>query len=151
MSAAAPATCGLAIEVPEIDWVALSLPMLAPRMLTPGAKMSTQEPKFENEARLSASSLAATVMADGSLAGDVLHASWLSLPAASANGMPDATALATASLSACEKPPPRLMLATQVKPLAAQSAATKSMPPTTLSIEPEPPQSRTRAACRVTA
>src|SRR6266511_1181226 len=51
--AAAPATCGVAIEVPLMVLVAVSLVIQDEVMLTPGAKMSTQVPKLENEARLS--------------------------------------------------------------------------------------------------
>ena len=43
-SAATPATCGLAIEVPLIVLVSLSLPIQAEVISEPGAKTSTQEP-----------------------------------------------------------------------------------------------------------
>ena len=43
-SAAAPATCGDAIEVPLIELVAVSLVRHAEVIDEPGAKMSTQEP-----------------------------------------------------------------------------------------------------------
>src|SRR5688572_20749487 len=43
-SAAAPATCGAAIDVPLIVFVAVLLVCQAEVMLTPGAKMSTHEP-----------------------------------------------------------------------------------------------------------
>src|SRR5215207_1467157 len=62
-SAAAPATCGEAIDVPLIVLVALSLPIQAEVIATPGASMSTQEPVFEKEANISFRSLAATVSA----------------------------------------------------------------------------------------
>ena len=52
-SAAAPATCGVAIEVPLIVLVAVSLVFQAEVMLEPGAKRSTQVPKLENDARAS--------------------------------------------------------------------------------------------------
>jgi hypothetical protein len=43
-SAATPATCGAAIEVPEMVLVAVSLVLHAEVMLEPGAKMSRQVP-----------------------------------------------------------------------------------------------------------
>ena len=52
-SAATPATCGDAIEVPEIVFVAVLLVAQAEVILEPGAKMSTHVPKFENEDRAS--------------------------------------------------------------------------------------------------
>jgi hypothetical protein len=45
--AAAPATCGVAIDVPLIVLVAESPVCHAEAMLEPGAKMSRQEPKLE--------------------------------------------------------------------------------------------------------
>jgi hypothetical protein len=50
--------------------------------LSPGASRSTQEPQFENVAKESVLSLAATVMAEAALAGDKLQASVELLPAA---------------------------------------------------------------------
>jgi len=61
--AAAPATCGVAIEVPLIVFVAVSLVSHADVMLVPGAKMSTMLPKFENEDRASVFVLDPTVIA----------------------------------------------------------------------------------------
>src|SRR6185369_5027964 len=52
-NAATPVTCGVAIEVPEIVLVAVSLVFHDDVMLLPGAKMSKQVPKFENEERAS--------------------------------------------------------------------------------------------------
>ena len=83
-SAAAPATCGDAIDVPLSEAVAVLLVYHAERIATPGAKRSTHEPKFENEARRSALSVAPTVSASPVRAGDTLHAFWFSLPAATA-------------------------------------------------------------------
>ena len=45
--AARPATCGVAIEVPEIVLVAPLPPIHAEVMEEPGAHMSTQDPSFE--------------------------------------------------------------------------------------------------------
>src|SRR5215470_5201799 len=84
MSAAAPVTCGVAIDVPLMVLVAVSLVFHAEVMFTPGAKMSVQVPKLEKEARLSLMSLALTVMASATRAGVKLQASALELPDAMA-------------------------------------------------------------------
>ena len=63
---------------------------------TPGAKRSTQVPKFEKLARASVLVLAATVSAAGTRAGDWVHALILLLPAATAYTTPEAIELATA-------------------------------------------------------
>ena len=83
-SAATPATCGEAIEVPLSTAVCVSLPLYADVMPAPGAKISRHAPKLENEARASAVVVAPTVSAVGTRAGDELHASALLLPAATA-------------------------------------------------------------------
>ncbi len=64
-SAAAPTTCGVAIEVPLIVLVAVSLVFQAEVMFEPGAKMSRQVPKLENDARASVLVVAPTVIALG--------------------------------------------------------------------------------------
>src|SRR6476469_316861 len=76
--AAAPATCGVAIDVPLIVFV----PPLSQSdvMFTPGAKMSVQVPKFENEARASLVAVALTVIASGTRAGEKPQASAFELP-----------------------------------------------------------------------
>ena len=95
-------------------------------------------------------------MAAEAEAGEAPHASALELPAATTNGMPDAsTAEFTASLSAVLKPPPRDMLATHllVFPeaiLSAQSTFTRSTPAMTPEYEPDPLQLRTFTATRLT-
>jgi hypothetical protein len=73
-NAATPATCGVAIDVPEIVLVAVSLVRHAEVMLLPGAKMSTQVPKFENDERASVVVVEPTVIAAGARAGETLHA-----------------------------------------------------------------------------
>ena len=62
--------------------VAVVLPIQELVTPWPGAKTSTTEPKFENEARASEMVLAPTVIAEGARAGEVLAALTLSLPAA---------------------------------------------------------------------
>jgi hypothetical protein len=47
MFATTPATCGAAIDVPDMMEVALGLVFEEEVILIPGAKMSTQEPRFE--------------------------------------------------------------------------------------------------------
>jgi hypothetical protein len=74
-SAATPVTCGVAIDVPEIVLVAVSLVFHDEVMLLPGAKMSTHVPKFENEERASVIVVEPTVIALGARAGETLHAS----------------------------------------------------------------------------
>ena len=73
-NAATPATCGVAIDVPEIVLVAVSLVLHDDVMLLPGAKMSTQVPKFENDERASVIVVEPTVIALATRAGEVLHA-----------------------------------------------------------------------------
>ena len=80
--AATPATCGVAIEVPEIVFVAVSLVFQDEVMLEPGAKMSTHVPKLEKDERASVIVVDPTVIALGSRAGEELQASALLLPAA---------------------------------------------------------------------
>ena len=81
-SAATPATCGAAIDVPLIVLVAVSDVDHAEVMLEPGAKMSRHVPKFENDDRASLLVVAPTVIASATRAGDALQAFALLLPAA---------------------------------------------------------------------
>ena len=73
-SAAAPVTCGVAIEVPLIVLVAVLDVYHDDVMLEPGANMSTQVPKFENDERASVEVVAPTVIAFGTRDGEPLHA-----------------------------------------------------------------------------
>ena len=73
-NAATPVTCGVAIDVPEIVLVAVSLVRHDDVMLLPGAKMSTHVPKFENEERASLVVVEPTVIAFAVRAGDTLQA-----------------------------------------------------------------------------
>ena len=115
-SAATPATCGAAIEVPLSVRVALSDECPADTMLEPGANTSRHEPKFENDDRSSVDVVEPTVMALGSPAGDTVHALTLEFPAATTKVMPSATPRDTARSSAADRGPPRLMLATAGTP-----------------------------------
>ena len=81
-SAATPVTCGVAIDVPEIVLVAVSLVFHDDVMLLPGAKISRHVPKFENDERASVVVVEPTVIAVATRAGDCVHASTASLPAA---------------------------------------------------------------------
>jgi hypothetical protein len=65
--AATPATCGVAIEVPDLFEYVLSQSVL--RMPTPGATTSICGPVFENDARRSSSSVAPTAKTLGYAAG----------------------------------------------------------------------------------
>ena len=85
ISAAAPATCGAAIEVPEIERIPVDEVCHAEVMLEPGANTSTSGPQLEYDARTSADVVAPTVMADGSEAGEYEPALRLLLPAKCGN------------------------------------------------------------------
>src|SRR5262249_1940323 len=116
-SAAAPTTCGVAIDVPLIVLVAVSLVFHAEVIPTPGAKMSRQVPKLENDAFWSLLWVAPTVIAAGTRAGEVLQAScglpkMSPLPAAIPYVTPEAMEFETALSSVASAPPPRLMFAT---------------------------------------
>ena len=111
-SAAAPATCGEAIEVPLIVRVAVVEPIQADKIPEPGAKRSKHEPKFENDERESVVVVEPTVIAFAARAGDELQALALLLPAATAIATPEFERLFTAVSRALEAPPPRLMFAT---------------------------------------
>jgi TctA family transporter len=64
------------MEVPLRTLVAVLLAMLELNTLTPGAKISTKEPKLEKEARMSVlASMAPTVMTFAADAGEELAAS----------------------------------------------------------------------------
>ena len=82
--AALPITCGVAIDVPLMVLVAVSLVFQSDVMPDPGANRSTQVPKLEYDARASVDVVAPTVIALGARAGDELHAVALLLPAATA-------------------------------------------------------------------
>ena len=71
MSAAAPATCGVAMLVPLIVLVAESEEDHAPRTLEPGAKMSTHGPFELKEDMVSADVVDPTVTASGAAHGGV--------------------------------------------------------------------------------
>ena len=110
--AATPATCGVAMEVPEMVLVAVSLVFHDEVMLDPGAKISTHVPKFEKDERASVLVVEPTVIAVATRAGEELQASALLLPAAIAYVTPSLIELLTAVSKADETPPPKLMLAT---------------------------------------
>ena len=87
-------------------------PNQAERIEDPGAKISTHLPKFEYEAGASTKVVAPTVIAVGALAGDRVHASVVSLPAAATTVIPAFVSYKIAAFSAVEKPPPILKLRT---------------------------------------
>ena len=70
--------------MPLIVLVAVSLVIQADVMLEPGAKMSTQVPKLENDDRASVFVVLPTVSACETRAGEELQALALLLPAATA-------------------------------------------------------------------
>lgn len=88
--------------MPERVVAAVSEFTPAPRMLLPGAKMSTQWPSLEKYERASLEVVDPTVTASPAEAGEYLHASSLELPAATTTSTLDACALATALFTADE-------------------------------------------------
>ena len=78
----APATWGVAIDVPEMVVIALSELTHAAVIALPGAHMSTQGPWLEKEDLASDDVDEATVIAVGSDAGEAVQASTSSFPAA---------------------------------------------------------------------
>ena len=70
------------MDVPLIVFNAVLLPIHGAVILLLGAKMSTHVPQLEKEDRTSVLVVEPTVIAVGSLAGDLSHASPLLLPAA---------------------------------------------------------------------
>src|SRR5262245_48494437 len=116
-NAATPATCALAMEVPDITLLSVSLPIPADGMLLPGAKRSRQGPKFEAEGavnweRASLIAVAPTVSAPCTRAGEKLQAFALSFPAAITYVTPSLMERVTALSSACEGAIFKLMFAT---------------------------------------
>jgi hypothetical protein len=84
------------MDVPLRVALAVLLVFQAETILTPGANRSRQLPKLENVARASLASVAPTVTAAATRAGEKLHAFELELPAATTNAMPASMALFTA-------------------------------------------------------
>jgi hypothetical protein len=95
-------TCGVAIDVPLIVFVAVLLPIQSEVTLVPGALISTHDPKFEYDANASVIVEALTVIAVGSLDGEKLHALQLLFPAATAYVTPEAIEFLTARFMAVE-------------------------------------------------
>lgn len=96
-SAAAPATCGQAIDVPLMVALPVSDDTAADVIDEPGAKMSRQDPWLLYQARLSSLRVAPTVIAELTCAGEKPHASMLSLPAATTTTTPAAVARSIAA------------------------------------------------------
>ena len=69
-NAAAPTTCGVAIDVPLMVLVAVELVFHADVMPEPGANMSTQVPKLEKEDFASVLVVDPTVIAGPTRAGE---------------------------------------------------------------------------------
>jgi hypothetical protein len=122
INAAAPATCGEAIEVPLIVLSAVLLVYQAEVIDEPGANKSRQLPKFEYVARASTLVVAPTVIALGSRAGDERQASALLLPAATTTVTPLRTRLATAVSTLFEAHHLRTCLLLQVETPVRQSS-----------------------------
>src|SRR5690554_6698951 len=109
--AATPTTWGVAIEVPEMVFLASLPPIQEEVMSTPGPKISTHLPYEVKEAVMSLLSEAATVKALAAPEGEPSQASTVSsLPAATIKGMFLAKSWAAASSMAWDLPPPSDML-----------------------------------------
>ncbi len=135
--------------VPEIVFVLLFDVGHAAVIPTPGAVTSTPAPKLENDANRSLPSHAATVIASGTRAGEVLLQFVCALPAATQNTTPSAIARLTAASSAVEAPPPSDRFATAG--CVVWSDVTQSTPAITPDMAPEPLASSTRTAIRCVA
>src|SRR5687767_7336136 len=131
------------MDVPRMVLMAVLLLDQAEVMVEPGAKMSTQDPKFEKDERESVRVVDPTEMTFAARAGEELQALALAFPAATAKVTPALTALLTALSSAVEAPPPRLMLATAGLMWLARTQSTPAMTP---EFVPEPEQLSTRTA-----
>jgi len=138
--ATAPVTCGHAIDVPLIVHLALSLPAQAPMIEDPGAQISTHGPQLEKVERESLLVVEPTVRASTALAGELKHASALSLPAATTTTTFAAWARATASFSIDERGPPRDIEITDGRPDCVAWAVAQSMPAITPAKDPLPSQ-----------
>mmetsp|Transcript_31031 Transcript_31031/g.84128 ORF Transcript_31031/g.84128 Transcript_31031/m.84128 type:complete len:252 (-) Transcript_31031:236-991(-) len=151
-SAAMPATCGQAIEVPLMWRDPVLLSCCADSMYVPGAKMSTHSPSLLYQERVSVLAVAATVMALPTKAGECLQASGQSvdpsLPAATTTVTPPATALSMATLTdAMTALAPKLALKTAGFMLASCVACrTQSNAPMNHEKEPTPLSLRTLTA-----
>jgi hypothetical protein len=160
------------ILVPLNTALALLLVMPTDCTLTPGAKISTAAPKFENGALVSVdASMAPTVMAEGAEAGEVELASiclmfrqdqkagegrrgsTFSFPAAATTTTPALVSAAIALFNAILLLPPILIFSTAfpANPLAVAFVATKFRPWITPEFVPAPSASRTFTATRETA
>ncbi len=148
-SAAEPATCGVAIDVPLLEvWPP---PIFAATMLTPGAVMSGltalslgRGPRLENAASSSSASTAPTARAAFAMAGapTVPVPYSPSLPAATTKSVPllaDRSLMAAIAGSVSSAGPPRLMLTT----LAWTVLTAQSMPARTAEVGQEPVLSQT--------
>ena len=110
--ATTPATNGAAIDVPDLLLKLVLLVYHAETMSVPGAKTSTQEPKFEDGTLPSTWLMPPTVIANGSDAGEYEHASLLLFPAATTTETLSWINETTASLTSTDLLAPRLKFAT---------------------------------------
>src|SRR5688500_19416334 len=78
----------------------------------PGALMSTHDPQFENDDFASLIVVEPTVIAEAARAGDRVHASVFSLPAATTNVTPSAVAVPAAPPLPTDAGPPALLFTT---------------------------------------
>ena len=98
--------------MPLILRSAVGEPIQAEVIDTPGAWISTQGPKFENDAFASVFEVAPTVIAEAARAGEAVHASAFELPAATTTTIPAFVNLVTAASTVAEPDPPKDMFTT---------------------------------------
>src|ERR1700704_2557262 len=110
--------------------------------------MSTPAPKFENDAQPSLISVAPTVIASATSAGDWVETFAEELPADTQYVTPSAIERRTASSSAADTGPPSDMFATAG--FVVWFDVTQSMPGLPCAYKPEPLLSSTRTAIRCT-
>ena len=144
-SAAAPATCGDAIDVPLIATNPFAFVEEAETIETPGALTFTQLPRFEKPTNVSFTSVAPTVIAAAMRAGDDQQASDPAFPAAATVVTPALIIVMTAWSSMIDAELARLMFATIGVPGDARFCrATQSRPARSEAPEPLPLQPSTR-------
>jgi hypothetical protein len=112
-SAATPATCGEAMDVPHF----VDVPPFgdSDRIPEPGAKMSTQLPQLDQTERWLLLLMEPTTNALSADAGEELQASSLLFPAATTTTTPESAAELIALFKAGLNPPPRLKFITMLR------------------------------------
>ena len=150
--AAAPATCGLAIDVPDSSFVDARPGVPVPRRRRRRGRTGrrTSPGSRTPGAGVARGPVAATVSTESSRPGEDPHASASSLPAAAATVTPSATSPRTAASTASLGSPARLRFATAGAPGGGRGRPSRSRRPPP-DVSPEPSQSSVRTATSDTA